>query len=178
MICAYMHAVYAQNEYVILCSKSTMGVITSNIIIQTISLMSRDLKWGRCQVVDIEFIEMHRLSVDSSLNGLIQSRNLTLLTSLHENQFLNSLNAFGLKPRKVNATGIGMSVPGNPVDSLFLLTVNEGFRLPIPYITRSVQRYYRSGMEWELWASAGVGIMPRRCGDSGETSTRCPRHIR
>lgn len=30
-----------------------------------------------------------------------------------------------------------------------VVTMNDGFRLPIPKITKSVERYYRSGMEWE-----------------------------
>lgn len=51
MICAHVHAVYAQNERVILCSKSIVRVITSIIIIQTIHVMSRDL-WLRT-VLDI-----------------------------------------------------------------------------------------------------------------------------
>ena len=35
-------------------------------------------------------------------------------------------------------------------------TMNDGFRLPVPRITKSVERYYRSGMEWEPGPRGGA----------------------
>lgn len=50
---------------------------------------------------------------------------------------------------RVNELGLNIAFAHFRTRYQAVIISEEGFRLPIPYITRSVLRYYRSGMEWE-----------------------------